>query len=236
MQEQLTVEGMKGQAKALRNYLIDQGLEFSHSQSLEAIAKSHDFRDWNTASALVKGMEEFWEKEYKQLEVLREKKQDDLDNFHKERVYRGIYATKELIIYCGWQMVGNSVIVAGRSSGMLSVIPTVSPYFEPRAVRLIGSQVDKPSVNRRFIVGSIEVGKSPQLALRNRHPITSIESGLISDVFSRSRDPLLINWSVFSTTGLARELEIHVYNPNEQGILVSSCIWGNAVSSVDHYA
>ena len=42
---------LKTQAKALRIYLAEQGTELTHSQALEAVARSHGFKDWNTASA-----------------------------------------------------------------------------------------------------------------------------------------------------------------------------------------
>ena len=235
MQEQITIEGMKSQAKALRGYLNEQDVDLSHSKSLEAVARSHDFKDWNTASALVQQAEKFWEDEYQKVEALRNKEEADIEELHKNKVYRGIYATKELIVYCGWQKLGNSIKVPGHSSAILKVIPTVSPYFEPRAIRLIGSALASPSTNRRFIVGAITVGGSPQLAINKIHPIESFEEGLLSDVFNRSYDPLLLNWSVFSTLKLARELEIHIYNLNEEEILVSACLWGNAVSSLECY-
>ncbi len=235
MQEQLSIEGMKGQAKALRGYLNEQGLDFSQSQSLEAIAKSHDFRDWNTASAIVQRAEKFWEDEYKEVESLRDKEEKDFEELHKNKVYQGVYASKELIVYCGWQMIGNSVEVHGHSSTTLKVEPTLSPYFEPKAVRLVGSEVGRPSADRRFIVGSVTIGGSPQISVWKDHPITSFEGGLISDVFSRSHDPLLINWTACSASGLGRELLVHVYNLNEQDILVSACLWGDAVSSLDSY-
>ena len=45
------MENVKTQAKALRAYLAEQGVEISHSQALEATARSHGFKDWNTMSA-----------------------------------------------------------------------------------------------------------------------------------------------------------------------------------------
>ena len=59
---------------------------------------------------------------------------------------------------------------------------------------------------------------------------------ILSDVFNRSDEPLLVNWSVFSTVGLARELQISVFNLNATEIRIFACVWGNAVTSLDCYA
>ena len=226
MENQITIEDMKCQAKALRAYLSEQGLSLSHSKSLEAVARSYDFKDWNTASALVGQAEKFWDKEY---EELKKRVEDD-----PERDLC-LYATKMRIVYSGWQNLGNALKVQARTKAILSISPTVSPYFEPKAIRLIGSEASNPSINRRFFVGAVRVCGSPQLAVNNLNP-ERIENGvLVSDIFSRSRDPLLVNWTVCSAVGLARELQIFVYNPNEQDILISSCLWGNAVSSLGCY-
>jgi len=44
----------KSRAKKLRQYLADQGLTISHSQSLEATAQAEGFKDWNTYTARFK--------------------------------------------------------------------------------------------------------------------------------------------------------------------------------------
>jgi hypothetical protein len=46
-----TNSSLKTQAKALRAYLAQQSVELTHSQTLEAVARSHGYKDWNTASA-----------------------------------------------------------------------------------------------------------------------------------------------------------------------------------------
>jgi hypothetical protein len=42
---------MKNQAKTLRAFLSSLGVTITHSQALEAVARMHGFKDWNTASA-----------------------------------------------------------------------------------------------------------------------------------------------------------------------------------------
>jgi hypothetical protein len=48
-----SLDAVKAQAKALRATLIASGQEVSHSQSLELIAKSLGFKDWNTLHAKI---------------------------------------------------------------------------------------------------------------------------------------------------------------------------------------
>lgn len=46
-----SVAALKAQAKRLRTTLDAAGHTIGHSQALEAIAKQHGYRDWNTLSA-----------------------------------------------------------------------------------------------------------------------------------------------------------------------------------------
>jgi hypothetical protein len=46
-----SVQTLKSEAKALREQRSAQGENLSHGAALEAVAKSHGFRDWNTARA-----------------------------------------------------------------------------------------------------------------------------------------------------------------------------------------
>ncbi len=49
--EQTDSISMKQQARRLRSALAETGQPISHAQALEAVARQHGFRDWNTASA-----------------------------------------------------------------------------------------------------------------------------------------------------------------------------------------
>jgi len=150
--------------------------------------------------------------------------------------YPGCYG---LPTYCGWQQVAGSADIAARTAGVVSVVPTVSPFFEPKAVYLFGIDPNAPGTNLRFTVGAVTVGGSPQLAINTLTPAgggAASPAELLSDVFNRSDEPLLVNWSVFSTVGLARELQISVFNLNQQDMVIFACIWGNAVTSLDCYA
>ena len=149
--------------------------------------------------------------------------------------YPGCYG---LPTYCGWQQVAGVQQIAAGVNGVVSVVPTVSPYFEPKAVYLFGIDTAAPGTNTRFTVGAVTVGGSPQLAVNTLAPVggTPASPELLSDVFNRSDEPLLVNWSVFSTIGLARELQISVFNLNAVQISIYACVWGNAVTSLDCYA
>lgn len=148
--------------------------------------------------------------------------------------YPGCYG---LPTYCGWQQVAGIATIAATTNGVVSVVPTVSPYFEPKAVYLFGIDPAAPGTNLRFTIGAVTVGGSPQLAINTLTPTGAAATGeLLSDVFNRSDEPLLVNWSVFSTVGLARELQLSVFNLNATAIRIYAAVWGNAVSSLDCYA
>jgi hypothetical protein len=149
--------------------------------------------------------------------------------------YPGCYG---LPTYCGWQQVAGVNTIAATTAGVVSVVPTVSPFFEPKAVYLFGIDPAAPGTNLRFTVGAVTVGGSPQLAINTLTPVggTPASPELLSDVFNRSDEPLLVNWSVFSTIGLARELQVSVFNLNAQAMQIFACVWGNAVTSLDCYA
>ncbi len=49
-----STDGLKAQAKRLREAMAETGTPLSHAAALEAVAKQHGFRDWNTALAAAK--------------------------------------------------------------------------------------------------------------------------------------------------------------------------------------
>jgi hypothetical protein len=50
---QLSIEALKAQAKRLRAELAAQGIDMTHSQTLETIAHQHGSKDWNTLFAKI---------------------------------------------------------------------------------------------------------------------------------------------------------------------------------------
>ncbi len=135
--------------------------------------------------------------------------------------------------YCGWQQVAGVIDVAAGVAGVVGITPTTSPYFEGKAVYMFGVDPLAFGTNLRFTVGSVDVGGAPQLA------ISSVPTGgvnanpeLLSDVFNRSDEPLLITWAIFSTVALARQLTIDVFNPNAVNMRIFCVVWGNARDSL----
>ena len=210
---------MKAQAELLRMYMKDSlSVDMTHSNSLEAVSKSNGFKDWNTASALIK----------RQDEILR----NALDV--PDGTSSDLYVDRDSIVERDWYPLSGRAVIPAKSAGVVSIVPNLTPYFEPRAVRIYGYDEDRPSLNRRFVVNAVEIGKSPQMALH--WPRISNDSvGVLSDVFNRSGDPLRVPWACFSTRGLARELEIHVYNMNSRPIAVNATAFGKGVTSLDYY-
>lgn len=49
-----TPETLRAEARALRAERARAGVTMSHSQALEAVARQHGYRDWNTARAMLK--------------------------------------------------------------------------------------------------------------------------------------------------------------------------------------
>lgn len=136
--------------------------------------------------------------------------------------------------YCGWQQVAFAQQVAATTAATIPINPVVAPYFEPKAVYGFGIDANAPGTNLRFTIGAVTVGGSPMLAINTLTP-GAVGAVMLSDVFNRSDEPLLVNWSVFSTLGLARELQISVFNLNNTAINIYWVIWGNAVSSMEGY-
>ena len=50
----LTLDGLKNQAKRMRDHFAQKNIDISHSQALETLAKQHGFKDWNILSATLK--------------------------------------------------------------------------------------------------------------------------------------------------------------------------------------
>jgi hypothetical protein len=136
-------------------------------------------------------------------------------------------------------MVAGVQNILAAATGTLTVLPQVSPYFEPKAVYLFGIDPAAPGTNLRFTVGAINVGGTPQMATNNQTPDGGAGGGalqeFLSDPFNRGDQPLLVGWDSFSTTGLARELTMNLFNINPAAaVRIFACVWGNAASSLNY--
>jgi len=132
--------------------------------------------------------------------------------------------------YCGWQIVGGSGDIPGRSRANISVLPTVAEHLDPKAVYMFGIDPANPSVNLRFTVAAITAGGQPQYA-NNKIIATGVGNEILSDSFNRSDQPILVNnWSVISTAALGSPLVFECFNLNAQPIRIFITLWGNAMN------
>ena len=121
-----------------------------------------------------------------------------------------------------------SITIPPRGQRVCTLIPPDSPYFEPRRCRIACLNMNDPSAEMDLKIGSVCVGGSPQLAINELNP-DERSAGL------RPEDLDYVNWSVFSTVGLAREIQFTLYNPNEAPVAVFVCLDGLDVNGLDVY-
>lgn len=168
------------------------------------------------------------------------------------------------------QQIGGNSIIEAKTAGTVSVMPMVSPYFEPKAVSMFAVDPENPSIGNPnapkeepskfaskseldeleeqeanaekvpwggflFTIGAVTVGGSPMLPGSILCPTGNTQGEILSVPFSRPGDPLEVDWSVFSTCGLARELIITVFNINPFDVQIFVTVYGNPVTSLDCY-
>ncbi len=135
-----------------------------------------------------------------------------------------------------YQILGMVNAIPACSWGEIRVSPTVSPYFDPKAISMKGLDSQCPGTNVRFTVGDVSVGGMAQMATSSRYG--SADAGaadgsteILSDVFS-GENPMPVNWATISTPALARDLVIRVFNPNPIEIKVFTTLWGNVMDRI----
>ena len=103
--------------------------------------------------------------------------------------------------------------------GVMSFNSVDGPYFKPHRIRW--SVMDDSGHTHDLRVGSVTVGGSPQLA------ITSLVKGESKPSVSHRDLSDASTWSLASGSGLARELQISVWNSNLfHGVSVKACVEG----------
>lgn len=125
-----------------------------------------------------------------------------------------------------------AISLNAKSQGVLSIFPSRYPYFEPKYVRIKALDPYDPDREMELRIGAVTVGGSPQLAINNLAPDDRVSTAIRADDIDGS----FVNWSVFSTVGLARELQMNLYNPNRDRILIFACLEGYEVGSLNCYA
>jgi len=127
-------------------------------------------------------------------------------------------------------MLGGVQDVAPLTQGRINVQPNVVAHFDTRAIYMFGIDPSSPSANLRFTVGAITVGGNPQWANNDFIP-DGIGNELLSDVFNRSDQPLLVyNWAIISTDALGSPLVFDVFNLNPTTIRIYITLFGNAMN------
>ena len=119
-----------------------------------------------------------------------------------------------------------SVTLKPRSVGVCTVVPPDFPYFEPKRCRIACLDARDPNRSMDLKIGAVTIGGSPQLAMNELTPSEG-SPGL------RPEDIDYVNWSVFSTVGLAREIQMSLYNPNDSEAVVFVCLEGFDVGDMD---
>lgn len=121
--------------------------------------------------------------------------------------------------------------IQAKTSGILKVVPVYSPYFLPKRIQFRSFDcAGQTFENLNFKIGAVSVGGSPQLSINVLIP-NDDSFGISSKDLSDG-----VNWAIFSTKGLARELEISVYNPHETDLLIYTHIEGEEIDSLNTYS
>lgn len=145
-----------------------------------------------------------------------------------EKFYRTVLdedSLRELLPERAFQTVW---IGAGQSR-VIHVQPPRSSYFQPRRFRISVFDPREPTGEKDLRIGAITVGGSPQLDINNKDPGTSSMA-----VHPRDLNDQEVDWSAFSVSGFARELQIFAHNPNHDGVFVFITVDGEGMSYIDH--
>lgn len=123
-----------------------------------------------------------------------------------------------------------SVFVSPDTATVLQIMPPRSPFFEPKRAQITCLHAEDPTRAMDLKIGSVTIGGSPQLAINALTPSRDSQGIRPEDLHCQN-----VNWSVFSTVGLARELQMSVYNPNREPVAAFVSLDGFDVHSLDEY-
>lgn len=116
--------------------------------------------------------------------------------------------------------------VPGATASTVTVVPSNTPYFAPRRVRIVAVSESEPWEKVDLKITAVVIGGSPQMHFNTLTPGPG-SMGVHPEEID------VVNWASFSTVGLARELRFTVYNPNDCKIIVCICIEGYAHAELD---
>jgi len=121
-----------------------------------------------------------------------------------------------------------SVTIGPNQSGVCMIEPPRTPFFEPKRCKIICLNLDDPRESLDLKIGAVTIGGSPQLAINTLTPMSD-SNGI------RPSDIDIVDWSVFSTAGLAREVQFSLYNPNDKRVAVFIYVEGLDVPDLFTY-
>lgn len=124
--------------------------------------------------------------------------------------------------------VFGTAVIYPKTAGVCFVTPKTSPFFDPRRCKIACVDLDDPKAIQDIKIGAVTIGGSPQLGINVLTP--DYESPGI-----RPDDIDLVNWSVFSSIGLSRELQMSLFNMCDRKIAVFVCVEGQNVQSLECY-
>lgn len=122
-----------------------------------------------------------------------------------------------------------SATIGPNQMGVCMVQPPRTPFFEPKRCKIICLNMDDPREILDLKIGAVTIGGSPQLAINTLTPKAD-SNGI------RPADIDRVDWSVFSTVGLAREAQFALYNPNDKRVAVFIYVEGIDVPNLFPYS
>lgn len=131
---------------------------------------------------------------------------------------------------CGLRVLfrrSGSIGAAGTAN--IEILAGRGGAFKPRAVYMVGTATDDPSVNARLEIANITVMGDPQLI--NFNGLTDTTQRGITDFYNLQYMPQPVDWAVFGSSA-GQGLVIDVVNPDAaQAAFLYIAIWGDAASS-----
>jgi hypothetical protein len=122
-----------------------------------------------------------------------------------------------------------SIAVGPAGTANIEILAGRGGAFKPRAVYMVGTATDDPSVNARLEIANVTVMGEPQLI--NYNGLTDVTQRGITDFYNLQCMPQPVDWAVFGSSQ-GQGLIIDVVNPDTaQTAYLYIALWGDAASS-----
>lgn len=131
---------------------------------------------------------------------------------------------------CGLRVLfRKSASVAASGTSNIEILAGRGGAFKPRAVYMVGTATDDPSVNARFEIANVTVMGEPQLI--NYNGLTDTTQRGVTDFYNLQCMPQPVDWAVFGSSQ-GQGLIIDVVNPDAaQAAFLYIAIWGDSANS-----